>query len=236
MDFFPAMLKEEEIVPKFVTRREETETEEQLDIPYIPQDIVKKIQWEHKGQSHSLDLIIRRLLCEDFHAKDRVHYNKWAEEYVTGGICGEIRELANKLLSIRRPYGTYDEVEFILSFVQQAIKYQTEEGEYPGYPLESLVDGVGDCENFSILGTSILKLMGYEIALLFLPNHVALGVAGAEGILGKYIEYRDKRYYYCEMTAKGWEIGQFPDEYTNEKIDVFPISGVILKIDQIENA
>ena len=45
--------------------------------------------------------------------------------------------------------------------MQNAINYESEEGEYPRYyTVETLVDEAGDCEDFSILGASILKIMG----------------------------------------------------------------------------
>jgi hypothetical protein len=58
-----------------------------------------------------------------------------------------------------------------------------------------------------------------------------LGVAGAEGVPGVFAEYKDNRYYYCEMTAAGWKIGELPEQHEDDKIDVYPVPGVVLKID-----
>lgn len=55
-------------------------------------------------------------------------------------------------------------------------------------------------------------------------------LATTGGFSSGHTGQKDKRYYYCEMTAKGWEIGQLPDEYSSVKIDVAPIPGVIVKM------
>ncbi|MBN1663576.1 MAG: hypothetical protein JW943_08250 [Deltaproteobacteria bacterium] len=219
----PKMLEDEQIAPKLVTLPRPVPQE-------VEKDMVRSFTWAHKGHEYGLSLVVRKSVYDDYKSKARAQFREWASEYVAGGICGEVRELAFKLMQIGKPYGTYEEVSFVLSFVQQALKYERDEGEYPRYPVESIIDGIGDCEDFSILGAGILKLMGYEVALLFLPGHAALGVAGAADIPGIFAEHQDTRYYYCEMTASGWQIGQLPEDHKNEKIEVYPVPGVIIEI------
>lgn len=223
IDWIPQMLSDETIAPKLVTLPRIAPRE-------IERDILKTFSWKFKEQGYELSLVIRKTVYDNYKSKERVSVTEWASEYVARGICGEIRALAFKLMQTGKPYGTYEEVSFVLSFVQQALKYELDEGEYPRYPVESLVDGIGDCEDYSILGASILKLMGYEVALLLLPGHAALGVAGAEDIPGVSVEYQDNKYFYCEMTASGWQIGELPEDHKNEKIEVYPVPGVIMEI------
>ncbi len=204
--------------------------------PEIKEEIVKNFQWKYEGKDYALPLVIRRSVYESFKTRNRnPDISKWAEEYVIGGITGEIRELAYQLYKAGMPFGTYQEVDFVLSFVQQAIQYQPEEGEYPRFPVESLADGIGDCEDFSILGAAILKCMGYEAGLMVLPNHAALGVAGATGLPGIYVEKDGLRYYYCEMTEEGWKIGQVPEKYGSMKIEVIPVPPLPVKVIRQEN-
>lgn len=221
IEITPGMLAEDDLPEKLVS------------IPpvvplNVPGDISRKINWEHGGMQYSLDLMIRRSLLEKYRAKARVDHTIWAQEYVTQGICGEVRLLAHKLLGMGKPYGTLEEVAFVLSFVQQSMTYEREENEYPRYPLESLADAVGDCEDYTILGAALLKLMGYDVAILFLPGHAALGVAGAEGIPGSAVSHRDSLYYYCEMTGAGWQLGELPDDCMDDldKIKVQPVPSI----------
>lgn len=199
--------------------------------PEIKEEIVKYFHWKYQEKAHTLCLVIRRSVYESFRSRERIIDNsRWAETYVAGGITGEIREVAHQLYKIGMPYGTYQEVDFILSFVQQAIQYQAEEAEYPRFPLETLVDGMGDCEDFSILGAAILKCMGYEVGLVILPGHAALGVAGATGLPGTYVEKNGLRYYYCEMTADGWKIGEMPKEHEGKRVEIFPVPPLPVKV------
>lgn len=194
------------------------------------EEIVRSYRWEFEGEEYAIKLVIRRAVYDDFKSRARVDYRRWAEEYVIGGLTGEIRELAHQLYQVGMPYGTYREVSFVLSFVQQAITYEREEGEYPRYPVETLADEAGDCEDYAILGAAILKHMGYEVALLFVPGHAALGVAGSEGVPGTYVEHNGLRYYYCEMTAEGWQIGEIPQKYNVADVEVSPIPPVPAKV------
>lgn len=204
--------------------------------PKIKEEIIKDFRWKFNENNYNFPLFIRRSIYDSFKEQERIlDCSKWAQEYVVGGISGEIREIAHQLYKVGMNYGSYQEVSFVLSFVQQVIQYQKEEIEYPKYPVETLVDETGDCEDFSILGAAILKCMGYEVALLILPNHAALGVAGAEGIPGSYVEFNDMHYYYCEMTVEGWKIGQMPEEYEKMKMDVFPIPPLPTKVVRLED-
>ena len=76
------------------------------------------------------------------------------------------------------------------------------------------MEEVGDCEDQAILTTALLKRMGYDVALLLCPGHAAVGVAGAEGLPGSYVEdpTTGVRYFYAETTTDGWRLGEFPAE------------------------
>ncbi|MBS3920621.1 MAG: hypothetical protein KG012_17240 [Deltaproteobacteria bacterium] len=204
--------------------------------PEIKEEIVRNFQWKYEEKDYALSLIIRQSVYESFKTRNRnPDISKWVEEYVIGGITGEIRGLAHQLYKIGMPFGTYQEVDFVLSFVQQAIQYQHEEAEYPRFPVETLADGTGDCEDFSILGAAILKCMGYEVGLMVLPGHAGLGVAGAAELPGIYVEKDGLRYYYCEMTVDGWKIGQVPEEYEGKRMEVFPVPSLPVKVVRIED-
>lgn len=193
------------------------------EMPGPLQEIVRDYQWQFRDKSYRERLVIRRRVYEDFRSRERVlDTTRWARVYVTEGVGGETHEMARLLFKQNKPYGTYEEVEFVLAFVQQCIRYEADpEGtEYPRYPVETLADGKGDCEDSAILGAAILKCMGYDVALLFLPGHAALGVAGAEGVPGTWVEKDGVRYYYCEMTAEGWQIGQLPERYATAMVVV----------------
>jgi len=220
--------------------------EDIVSLPEIPETVRpeltsdkfnKHFRWEFKGMQFSVDISVRESVYKELKAKPRVGGDQWAEEYVANGIYPEIRELAFKLYKIGQEYYSYgsrEEVEFILGFVQSAIRYERdmidgELTEYPKYPIETIVEEAGDCEDVSFLGAALLKSMGYDVALLDYPGHIALGISGSDDYSEGFIEYNNKKYLYVEMTARGWEIGEIPDEYLNANVKVYPIPDLILK-------
>lgn len=127
-------------------------------------------------------------------------------------------------------YTVCQTVEFANAFVQ-SLPYAVDSvttpyDEYPRYPLETLVDNGGDCEDTSILLASIIDKMGYGVVLIILPNHVGVGVKGGENIYGTYWKYKGDKYYYIETTGENWGIGELPQEYKDMAASVYPMTPV----------
>jgi hypothetical protein len=92
-------------------------------------------------------------------------------------LAAKLKEAASQ-----EGYSEFETIEFAASFVQ-SLDYVTDEvstgyDEYPRYPLETLIDNGGDCEDTSILLASIIDKMGYGVVLIILPNHAGVGVKG----------------------------------------------------------
>ena len=118
-------------------------------------------------------------------------------------------------------------VEFAAAFVQ-SLPYTVDSvttpyDEYPRYPLETLKDNGGDCEDTSILLASIVDKMGYGTVLIRFPTHIGVGVKGGENIPGDYWEYEGNKYYYIETTGENWGIGKLPEEYKNTPAFIHPM-------------
>jgi len=101
----------------------------------------------------------------------------------------------------------------ILSFVQST-EYVTDtvsrgQDEFWKYPVETLYDMNGDCEDTSFLFATIAKKMGYECCTMIFSDHMAAGIV-VDGCSGYYYDYDSKHYYYCETTSDTWEVGHEP--------------------------
>lgn len=95
--------------------------------------------------------------------------------------------------------------------------------EYVRFPIETLVDGCGDCEDKVALLTALLHEMDVDFILLVLPEHMAIGVC-CDGIEAeRYLDFRGKRYYYLETTMSGWLIGQIPEDYLEARMEAVPV-------------
>jgi len=124
-------------------------------------------------------------------------------------------------------YSEYQTLEFATTFVQ-SLPYTVDSAtspfdEYPRYPVETLVDNGGDCEDTSILLASILNSMGYGVILIEFPNHCAIGVKGSDNMHGTYWEYEGEKYFYIETTNSGWAIGELLDEYKEASANMYPM-------------
>lgn len=95
--------------------------------------------------------------------------------------------------------------------------------EYVRFPMETLVDGGGDCEDLAILAAALLNEMGYPVLMVVLPRHLGLAVHCDGDFQGTYYTYHGTRYYYVEVTHDGWDIGRIPDEYRRSQVTLTPL-------------
>jgi len=127
----------------------------------------------------------------------------------------------------KQGYDVYDTVGMVIAFVQSfsyvSDSQSTGFDEYPRYPVETLLAKEGDCEDTSILTATLLRELGYGTALIFFDNHCAVGIKGSDTLTGSYYTVKGTRYYYVETTAKGWTIGEIPDQYKDQKAIVLPL-------------
>lgn len=139
-----------------------------------------------------------------------------------------IHELAEQLVS-----DTMTQTERILSaltFVQSLpyTKDQASKGaeEYVRYPLETLADGTGDCEDKSMLLAALFAELGVDYVLLAIPDHLAVGVCCDDVEEGQYFVFGDKRYYYLETTNPNWKIGQIPKDHQKQRFEIYAPSDI----------
>jgi hypothetical protein len=135
-----------------------------------------------------------------------------------------IIDFANELKSLAdsKRFNKVSTTNFILRFVQVNVDYSLDNEsqgcvEYWKFPVETLVDKTGDCEDSAILFASIMDALGYDVVLLFYKleeknsGHLATGIY-LDGEHGEYVEDDGNKYYYCETTTSQFNIGQLPPE------------------------
>ncbi len=168
---------------------------------------------------------------------------KWTGEYsyyskyidpADRGISAVARGLKETLTEAKTTYtwNTDQEIMFVVSMIQQ-LRFVPDSTmgyrDYEKYPIETLFDGYGDCEDKAILAAALLRRMGYDVALLFLEtadkkrSHIALGAVIPTRSTGNYFSHGTKRYYYIETTFAGWRIGEVPAEWQGLAAVVIPV-------------
>lgn len=191
--------------------------------------LTRHYSWEYGDEEWNWNVNIPEWLYEYYRGMPRPPTNDYSV-YVThpqddayiGLLIDKLREVSSE-----RGYDDYQTVEFATTFVQSlpytADSVTTSHDNYPKYPVETLVDNGGDCEDTSILLASLLDGMGYGVVLIGLPDHYAVGVKGGENIHGAYYKYEGDKYYYIETTGTGWGIGQLPDVYEDTSAQIHPM-------------
>ena len=83
----------------------------------------------------------------------------------------------------------------------------------PKYPIETICEGGGDCEDQSILFVSLLESIGFDTILIIIPGHCYAGVrldAAPTWGDGWSVSVDEVKYYTCETTMEGWRVGDLP--------------------------
>jgi transglutaminase-like putative cysteine protease len=198
------------------------------DIETCEIDYDKTYQWSYGYKSFSLHVEIPRNKYAYYKhmSVDRSPYPFSGGAHFVTSDDEVIIEIANELSSLgqNQGYDYYEVVNFVLKFVQ-SLEYSfdnatTSSNDYWRYPIETLVDEGGDCEDTSILFASLMEAMGYDAVLLLPSGHAAVGVWGSEGYPGAYYNYDGKLYYYCETTGESWTMGQIPSDYQGQSATI----------------
>ncbi len=211
---------------------EEATAELPEDIQETPSSeelIIREYSWAYGGEEWTWELRVYQSMYDYFKEMPRpptTDYSVYVTNPLDNPYIDRLVENLNKAAA-KENYSEYQTVEFATAFVQ-SLPYTTDSAtspfdEYPRYPIETLVDNGGDCEDTSILLASILDGMGYGVILIGLPEHCAVGVKGGDNIYGTYWEYEGEKYFYIETTGSGWPIGELPDKYAEASAHLYPM-------------
>ena len=182
--------------------------------------------------SDQLDVEIPLSLYDDYlHRPRPIERKDWVEMIKDKGDDQCITRIAQRILSdaMARGFTETQKAEFAVAFVNSLPNTPENvtimRDEYPRYPIETLFDRGGDCEDTSILAAAILDKMGFDTALLYMPSedHVAVGVS-VKGVQGSYYPSDRTKYYYIETTGEGWELGIIPPGFEDTSAYVYPLN------------
>lgn len=188
---------------------------------------IRKFEWNYNNKTYNLNFEINSETYNFFKNRDRI---RDFDLFVSDSFSKDfIASLTNELKIYAKNNNIPDEQipHFVISFVQH-LPYTSDSittgfDEYPRFPYETLYDNGGDCEDTSILVSSILNELGYGTALLIFNEHVAVGIKCEPDYYQAYYEIENVKYCYLETTNVNWEIGSIPEEYENEIAEIIPI-------------
>ncbi|MCZ9313533.1 MAG: hypothetical protein O0V67_09140 [Methanocorpusculum sp.] len=205
-----------------------TQTTASLPIPAWGM-LRSEFSWTYQKTNHTYCIDVPKTAYQYFRMQDHTKNSNYVRYALSDYDREYVREIADAFTVMGKNAG-YNERETIENFIAfvQSLSYTSDPEttgmeEYPRYPLETLVDNSGDCEDVAILIASVLHEMGHGAVLLKLPQHMAVGIAGDDMFDGTYYLYNNTRYYYQETTARGWYIGDLPDEFAGVDVEILPL-------------
>lgn len=195
----------------------------------------RQYEWTYEGSKWDWELNVPQSLYDYYKALPRSPTKNYSI-YVTHPLEDKfINNLATNLIegAQKKGYNDFQTVSYAASFVQ-SLPYTSDLAttgydEYARYPVETLVDNGGDCEDTAILTASLIRAMNYGVVLLVFPKtsqspgHCAIGVKCSDKTPGTSWNYNGAKYYYLETTGDRWEIGDVPDEYQNASARIYPM-------------
>lgn len=181
------------------------------------EDFVRTYTWEHNGETQGFTYRFPWKTYNFYQEKPRVYrnYAVYTYEHEDHTFLGGFAK-ALTMEAKAKGLDDWQTINYVVSFVQ-GLQYKKETGEYPKFPVETLADKGGDCEDTAILLAALLERMGYDAVLVNPPGHMAVALA-CKNCKGAAFEQSGRKYFYIETTSKGFSVGELPKEYAGSEV------------------
>ncbi|MCW4024602.1 MAG: hypothetical protein NWF01_06160 [Candidatus Bathyarchaeota archaeon] len=185
-------------------------------------------------KTYTLTVTIPDTLLEEYQQKN--HRLSFLSDYPKFVTPYALQPIADALWEI------YQNDEDFTNGVLQIVHQISYEASGPGeYPVETMVNDVGDCDLLSQIAASILQAGGIDVVFLFYErkddqnrnqNHLQIGVhIPNPPVYSRYnvtsITYNGEKYYIGESTGEnwqsGWRIGECPQDLIGAPVEIVNI-------------
>ncbi len=216
--------------------------------PIDPNDSKRIIYRSYKVGNYAIDISIPHDIYADY-VENRTHeFNEDYSNILDFVTYNDpiIISLASKLKDYFDPEKATESIFYMVYQNRYLDDFNYGKPEYPKYPIETLVDGAGDCEDTSFLFGALFKAYLNEyyknesipnnekinVALLSYPEHIAIGVGYPIKNFGEYYDkekigtyYEKDGYYYIyvETTSDNFSFGELPEDLKNMNPDIYVI-------------
>jgi len=183
--------------------------------PKINAKLSKRIiLWAYKDKYYRLNAVNNNSLTEYL---EDIPVMKLGKQYVERPCSEEFEEsVLDGLRTHLKSFSTDNEkVAFLLSFVQSAFRYQTDQEQFGkekyNYPEQTLGSSFSDCEDRTVLLSYLCKrLLNFNSVGLYFEQdkHICLAIA-IPGHSNSYsLKYMGVNYVVCEPTGIGFKVGE----------------------------
>jgi len=206
--------------------------------------IPRHFEWDYIGHIQSCDLAISRDLYIYYKSQPRGAFaQRDYDEYVLDPLDDDYLEAVTQEILGTTASDRYAAFEDALFFVQHCIVYVNDPlwFEYPRYPIEVLVDEIGDCEDTAILYASLIRTLGYGALMVAVDtsgdgvaDHMIAWVPVEQSFMTahpdrSFWQYQGRTYAFAETAVEGGYVplGVDPWGLTEDDVDtVYDVSSV----------
>ncbi|MFH1683225.1 MAG: transglutaminase-like domain-containing protein [Candidatus Woesearchaeota archaeon] len=135
-------------------------------------------------------------------------------------VTPEIKQLADKIITLSCPEtNRVCNAKALFYFVRDNFNYVNDPTKFEYYktPQESLTSDAGDCDDSSILTSSLLQAVGFQTRFVFVPGHVYLQAKIPEA-LSTYKTEQD--WINLDPTCKNCKFGEIHYSYADSRKNV----------------
>lgn len=205
---------------------------ETREFPQLSEPKIVTFEWEYGGSNYSITETLYKTAYEYYNSEPKEYTclegycpEGWEEDYVKTFLKkvegdNTISQIASDIKTIGQRAKLDDDqiVELTVAFVQ-SISYDEAKAKIaeplPRYPYEVLYDNKGICSGKSFLAASLIRELGYGVALF--DYEYEEHIAPAVKCLKEYSSY-NSGYCYTEITERGFKIGEMPEMDIDTKI------------------
>jgi chitodextrinase len=187
-----------------------------------PGPFVRRFRWKYAGREIDWTMSIPSELYYEYRSRLRGLWgDRDYDEYVLDPLDDAYLESLVDWIQSQVGTDFYTTVECAFNFVQGAIDYTYDRSgfEYPRYPIETLVDETGDCEDTAILYASLVRTLGtgamlvavdtnhdgtvdHMITLVPVSQAYADTVPCTHGCISSFWTYDSQLYAFAETTGE----------------------------------
>jgi len=201
-------------------------------------------EWVYDEQDQSCDLEIPTSLYYYYKTQPRMVWTgRDYDEYVLDPLDDDyLEEITQEILGSSAG-DKHEAFENALFFVQKCIRYVYDPVwfEYPRYPIETLVDGTGDCEDTAILYASLVRTLGHGALMVIVDtdgdgsiDHMVAWVPVDPSFVNahpdrSFWDYQGETYAFAETAVEGGylPLGVDPWGLTPGQIDtIYDVSSI----------
>ena len=183
------------------------------------------ITFSVNGEEHDIKIAYNRNTI-DFY-RDYPLAN--AEVYFDAAVApATVSSIEREFTPLTGGMSEYDEVSFLLHFVQTAFKYETDREQFGRekmfFPDELFYYPASDCEDRAVLFSYLVrKLAGLDVIGVEYPGHMAAAVKFHGNVNGDFIVFKGSKYVICDPTYINAPVGATMPEYEVSTVKPIPL-------------